>query len=144
MTNPGPSLWRTHRLLVVAFLAYIVAVILFFVAFGIGSTPMGVLTSSTALIDTTVDQKNDANLLFEDSPTDGPQTTLLPTSAPQTSALRSLGITLLILWYLIGLGSPAMGVFSYFAIFVGLIENQLAFVRVVRCKPSYIQKTIGV
>lgn len=91
---------QAHFVLLICFGLYLTAVVLFFTAFGIGTSPLSALSAMNG---------------------HGSQ-----------SASESLAITFLVLSYILGMGAPAIGLCSYLAIFVGLIENQITFIRVVR------------
>jgi len=107
---------------------YIISVILFFTAFGIGVAPLdaveklsqGTPTSPTSTMDP----------VYYD-----PETSAPVKSPIATSAIKSLGITFGILAWLLGMGAPGVGLLSYFGIWIGVHEKQFTFVRVVRRPP---------
>ena len=118
-------LFASQPLLLLTTLLYFISVILFFSAFGVGINPI----EAVAIL-----SKGHRNpptepaepIYYE------PGETQPSSSPPPISAIKSLGITFGILFWIIGMGAPAVGVLSYLAIWIGVNEKQFTFVRVVR------------
>ena len=111
--------------LVILTALYIISVILFFIAFGIGVAPLDAIEKLSKGSSTTPTAPTEP-VFFEPTLTS-------PVNPPtSTSAFKSLGITFGILSWLLGMGAPGVGLLSYFGIWVGVHEKQFTFVRVVR------------
>lgn len=129
MTNPPAtfknSIFFKHAILSVFTFFYILSVILFFTAFGVGINPINALINMNKSPPTAPSEPSEP-IYYE--PTSPPPTT---PHAP-ISSFKYLGITFGILFWFVGMGAPAIGVLSYMAIWIGLNEKQFTFIRVVR------------
>jgi hypothetical protein len=117
--------FASHRPLLIFSILYGISVILFFSAFGVGINPLEAVIKLQKGPTTTPTEPTEPLYYDPNSPSTSP-------TATQQSALKSLGITFGILWWIIGMGAPAVGVLSFIGIWIGVNEKQFTFVRVVR------------
>lgn len=118
-------LFRRNVPLLIFTLVYILSVIFYFTAFGVGLNPL-----------------NAAIIISEQAPRPAApplepgQAPLAPLPPPPTNqhldAIKSIGKALGLVWWILGMGAPIIGVLSYFGIWVGVNEKRFSFVRVVR------------
>jgi hypothetical protein len=125
------SFARAHWKLLACFSLYFTSVVLFFVAFGVGINPINALVLLNSGGDAP-ESPTEPSIESSPSSQEEPEFEQPSSPPPERSAIKKIGIALGIVWWLIGMGAPIVGALSFFGLLIGVWENQLYFVRVVR------------